>query len=152
MKKHNLGKAGSRCLDHGWQLTFNEVDFICQPPEFPLTVMADPVRLHQALDKLVENAVSFHVPGTAIELQIERMTESVILKVINQGTTIDPPMQQQIFNSMVSSRKTKDVQPHLGLGLYIVRTIMEHHNGTISVANLQDGRTGVAFSLTLPIL
>jgi signal transduction histidine kinase len=52
----------------------------------------------------------------------------------------DPPLQSM----------TKDDRPHLGLGLYIVRTILKLHGGKVSVQNLQDDRAGVVFSLTLP--
>lgn len=113
--------------------------------------MGDPVRLHQALDKLVENAVSFHVSGTPVELKLEEQADTVSLQVLNQGPLIEPTMQQQIFNSMISHRPLKDDRPHMGLGLYIVRTIMEHHGGKVSVRNVDDGRTGAAFTITLPM-
>ncbi|XCN75032.1 MAG: ATP-binding protein [Candidatus Electrothrix aestuarii] len=60
-------------------------------------------------------------------------------------------MQQQIFHSMISSRSVKDKSPHLGLGLYIVRTVLDHHDGGVSVQNLSDGREGVVFTITLPV-
>jgi dedicated sortase system histidine kinase len=146
----DLGVAVSMWLDHGWQLSFPDVQFMYTPPEYAVKVTGDPVRLHQALDKLVENAVSFHRPDTPVELMLMRRAGIATLQVINQGGTIDPAMQHQIFNSMVSCRMTKDDHPHLGLGLYIVRTILKHHGGRVSVQNLQNGRTGVAFTVTLP--
>jgi signal transduction histidine kinase len=146
----DLGKAVSMWLEHGWQLAFSGVDFVYQAPEQEVMVEVDPVRLHQALDKLVENAVSFHTPETPVELQLEQQTETISMHVINQGSTIEPALQQQIFNSMISHRPLKDDRPHMGLGLYIVRTILEHHGGKVSVQNLEDGRTGVAFAISLP--
>ncbi len=150
MEPVDVGRAVSVWLKHGWQLTFSETKFVYQPPEQEVLVKGDPVRLHQALDKLVENAVSFHVPETPVELRLEQQADTVSLQVINQGPPIDPAVQQQIFNSMVSNRPVKDDRPHMGLGLYIVRTIMEHHGGRVSVRNLEDGRTGVIFAITLP--
>ncbi|MCW5210833.1 hypothetical protein VU03_03750, partial [Desulfobulbus sp. N3] len=100
---------------------------------------------------IVENAVSFHTPDTAIELQLEQHEDNNIsLLVINQGPIIEPDMQQQIFHSMISSRTVKDKSPHLGLGLYIVRTVLDHHDGRVNVQNLADGRSGVVFTITLP--
>ncbi|MCW5201294.1 histidine kinase, partial [Desulfobulbus sp. F4] len=146
----DLGKAVSMWLEHGWELAFSGVNFIYQPPEEEVIVEGDPVRLHQALDKLVENAVSFHAPETPVELRLEHQADAVIMQVINQGPTIEPSLQQQIFNSMTSHRPVKDDRPHMGLGLYIVRTILEHHGGKVSVRNLDDGINGVSFAISLP--
>jgi two-component system, OmpR family, sensor histidine kinase ChvG len=150
MELLDMGKAISVWMHHGWKLSFSTVEFFYQAPEEEVLVEGDPVRLHQALDKLVENAVSFRSPDTAIELKLIQQADSVSMQVINQGPNIEPAMQQEIFNSMVSHRPLKDDRPHMGLGLYIVRTIMEHHGGRITVRNLDDGRSGVAFILTLP--
>ncbi len=150
MELLDLGKAVSVWLEHGWRPAFSEVDILYQAPEHEVLVKGDPVRLRQALEKLVENAVSFHTPGTAIELQLEQHENDISLLVINQGPIIEPDMQQQIFHSMISSRAVKDKLPHLGLGLYIVRTVLDHHDGRVSVQNLSDERTGVVFTITLP--
>ncbi|WPD23999.1 MAG: ATP-binding protein [Candidatus Electrothrix scaldis] len=151
MEVFDLGRAISVWLEHGWQPVFGEVDILYQEPEHEVLVNGDPVRLRQALDKLVENAVSFHSLGTTIELELENSEEGISLFVINEGPTIDPDMQQQIFHSMISSRSVKDKSPHLGLGLYIVRTVLDHHDGGVSVQNLSDGREGVVFTITLPV-
>ena len=152
MEEFDLGRAVSVWLEHGWRPAFSGVDILYQAPEYEVPVKGDPVRLRQALDKLIENAVSFHAPETAVELQLEDSEETVSLLVINQGPTIEPDMQQQIFHSMISSRAVKDTSPHLGLGLYIVRTVLDHHDGQVSVQNLSDGRKGVIFTITLPRL
>ncbi|CAK8720960.1 histidine kinase [Candidatus Electrothrix laxa] len=150
MELLDLGRAVSVWLEHGWRPAFNKVDILYQAPEHEVLVNGDPVRLRQALEKLVENAVSFHAPGTPIELQLEQHDNDISLLVINQGPIIEPDMQQQIFHSMISNRAVKDKLPHLGLGLYIVRTVLDHHDGRVSVQNLSDGRTGVVFTITLP--
>jgi len=151
MELFDLGRAVSVWLEHGWRPAFNKVDILYQAPEHEVLVNGDPVRLRQALEKLVENAVSFHTPGTPIELQLEQHEDdNISLLVINQGPTIEPDMQQQIFHSMISNRAVKDKLPHLGLGLYIVRTVLDHHDGRVSVQNLADERTGVVFTITLP--
>jgi len=152
MEIFDLGRAVSMWVEHGWQPAFPDVEFLYTAPGQNLKVKGDPGELRQALDKLVENAVSFHRPGTPVELVLERKAVTAFLQVINQGGTIEPAMQQQIFNSMVSNRTTKDERPHLGLGLYIVRTILEHHGGTVGFQNLQDDRDGVIFTLTLPVV
>ena len=58
-------------------------------------------------------------------------------------------MQGNLFESMVSIRNNKGEQPHLGLGLYIVRLIVEFHHGNVAARNLPD-HSGVEFVVTLP--
>lgn len=150
MEPFDLDRAIAVWLEQGWQQSFPDVQFLYTPPEHGVTVMGDPVRLRQGLDKLVENAVSFHQQDTPVELVLTMHNKTASLQVSNQGDIIDPSSQQRIFDSMVSSRPTRDTRPHLGLGLYVVRTIVQHHNGTISVQNLNGDTTGVVFTLTLP--
>lgn len=143
-----LDEAIEMWLVHSWRPAFPAVEFVYRRPSAPLTLHGDPTRIHQMLDKLIENAVSFHTAGSPIEITLTAKADSIVLQVANQGPTIPPELRNQIFNSMVSLRRQKDKQPHLGLGLYIVRTIVEHHHGTISAGTTEDG-TGTVFTLTL---
>ena len=70
MEAIDFGEALSRWLDFVWRKAFTEVDFVYQPPEGAAEIRGDVDRLLQALDKLVENAVSYHRPGTPIELAL----------------------------------------------------------------------------------
>ena len=56
---------------------------------------------------------------------------------------------ESLFDSLVSRRSEKSEQPHLGLGLYIVRLVAEFHEGRVTATNLPDG-SGVEFRVTLP--
>ena len=152
MERFDIGDALSVWLKNSWEKIFPEVEFLFKMPTHSISINGAPVLLHQALDKLIENAVSYHVPGTPIELILGRGKETTSLHVINQGSTIDPALHHQIFNYMFTSRVSADTLPHLGLGLYITKTILKHHDGTIVVNNLQDGREGVVFTATLPAL
>ena len=143
-----LDTAIEMWLVHSWQPAFPEVEFSYLKPEAPITLHGDPARIHQMLDKLIENAVSFHSLGTPIEINLMQRNGAIQLQVANQGPAIPKERQNQIFSSMVSFRPQKDRQPHLGLGLYIVRTIVEHHQGTISVGTT-DKDSGTVFTLTL---
>ena len=151
MELIDFGEALSKWLDFVWRKAFPGVEFIYQPPAQAAQIRGDVDRLLQALDKLIENAVSYHRPGTPIELTVEKGYGKISLRIINQGSTIDPAIRHQIFEYMVSSRVSKDDRPHLGLGLYIARTIVEYHGGRLSGTNLQDGRKGVVFTVSFPV-
>ena len=72
-------------------------------------------------------------------------------RVANAGPLLQAPMQERLFDSLVSlrERSARDgATPHLGLGLYVVRLVAELHRGRASAANLADG-SGVEFTITL---
>ena len=95
--------------------------------------------------------MSFHQQDTPLELELFQIEKEIVLRVTNQGPPIPEELRGQIFNSMVSQRTRHDSRPHLGLGLYVARTIVLHHKGSITVENLADGRDGVVFTLRFPL-
>ena len=104
----------------------------------------------QLLDKLISNANSFSKPQTDINIELSNHNKQLILKVSNQGPLLPEHMQHQLFDSMVSVRDKRGDQPHLGLGLYIVRLITEFHRGNVRACNNADGK-GVTFEASFPI-
>ena len=110
-----------------------------------------PELIHQALDKLVDNALSFTPDKGRILISLSAASSNnadVILSVTNPGPALPEKMRGRIFDSLVSMREGKAGSPHLGLGLYIVRLIAELHGGQASAEDLSDG-SGVCFSLRL---
>ncbi len=142
----NMGAALKLWLEQGWQPSYPHVTFRYQVPAAPLMVHGDPDRLRQMIEKLIDNAVSFHATGTPVTLDLSAKPDTLELQICNQGPAIDSDMLGLIFNSMVSLRTRKEKAPHLGLGLYVVRTIVEHHQGTVRAEN----KNGVCFTITLP--
>jgi len=103
----------------------------------------------QMLDKLISNADDFHQENTAIVLNLKNEGKNCLLTVRNTGAKLPDKMSDQLFQPMVSIRKSgsESTQPHLGLGLYIVQLITENHHGHVEALNWQDG---VEFCVELP--
>jgi len=145
----DLNRAIELWLEHSWQPAFPDVTFNYTGTGNTVPFTGDPGRLHQMLDKLVENAVTFHRNETPIVLNLRQGAESQVeLSVTNEGPTIPEELRPQIFNSMVSSRSQNDNQPHLGLGLYIAREITKQYGGTIEAMS-SDDPPGTRFIITL---
>ena len=113
-----------------------------------------PDLLAQALDKLVANAVSFAIAGTPIVVRVENDGDSVVVEVENSGpalpTTNGEGERARLFDSMVSLRDTAaGDEPHLGLGLYVVRLVAEFHRGVATARNRLDG-SGVVIGMRVP--
>lgn len=126
--------------------TFNE-----RIPAAPIMLRGVPDLIAQMLDKLVANAVDFHVPDSAIDIALAADAETASLTISNEGPLLPEAMAEQLFQSMVSVRPHKGgSEPHLGFGLYIVRLISEFHGGTVNAANRKDG-AGVIVTVTLPL-
>lgn len=106
-------------------------------------------RIEQLLDKLVDNAVDFHRPGSAIRIQLDARRDQLRLVVANRGPPLPTEDAGSLFESMVSGRAA-GAKLHFGLGLYVVRVIAEQHGGTARAVNLPD-RSGVAVAVTLPL-
>lgn len=131
-------------LAHPQQLfEFNDATAKCQ-------VNGSPDLLAQLLDKLISNALDFAKQDTAISISLLQQSDNVIISVANQGPPLPEEMRANLFDSMVSLRQGKSDQPHLGLGLYIVRLITEYHHGHVEVDNIDDDK-GVVFSVLLPL-
>ncbi len=115
-----------------------------------IQVNGSPDLLAQMLDKLISNALDFSDKNTAISISLQQQSSSAVISVANQGPPLPQQMRANLFDSMVSVRQGKSDQPHLGLGLYIVRLIAEYHHGHVQMDNLVDDK-GVIFSVTLPL-
>ena len=123
-----------------YRAAFPNFLFEADIPEEEISINGAPDLISQALDKLVSNAIDFHTPDTAIRFELSKINENQVnLSVSNQGPTLPDGMEQELFQSMVSVRTTKDDDPHLGLGLYLVRLICEFHGGEAVAENLADG-------------
>ncbi len=119
-------------------------------PDAPLYLHGAPELIAQALDKLLDNALSFTPADGWLRLSLRSMPDGAEIELANQGPLLPAAMQGRLFDSLVSLRDkaTPGDAPHLGLGLYVVRLVAERHGGIASARNLDDG-SGVAFSLRL---
>lgn len=113
----------------------------------PVGINGSPDLIAQLLDKLVDNALDFASPGSAIRIRAMRSGDTARLEVENDGPSIDAASVAELFEPMVSWRKSGAGQPHLGLGLFIARLIAQRHGGRM-LARPTPG--GSVFSMELP--
>jgi dedicated sortase system histidine kinase len=140
-----------RAAAEGYRDAFVGRELVVEAPHEPAIVVGAPDLVAQLLDKLVENAADFAVPGTPIEIGVERDDRTVTLIVRNEGPPLPPGAGDRLFDSMVSLRDhTADgAGPHLGLGLFVVRQIAAFHGGTARARSREDG-TGVEVAVAFP--
>ena len=122
-----------------------------QGPGTGVTVEAADYRIEQLLDKIIDNALDFALPDTAIAVALRRERSDAVLTIRNQGPLLSEDTRASMFDSMVTRRDgTNDTKLHFGLGLYVVRVIAAHHGGSAQARNLPDG-SGVEVEVRLPL-
>jgi signal transduction histidine kinase len=97
------------------------------------TAKLDPLRFDQVVTNLLSNAVKYGA-GKPIEVRVSHdlVTDAAHLEVIDGGPGIDPGMTQKIFEPFQRATSMKPI-PGMGLGLYVVKMIVEGHGGRIAV-------------------
>jgi dedicated sortase system histidine kinase len=133
------------CVE-GYRLAYAQTVFELVLSDPPVMLEGSADLLAQLLDKLVENAVDFHTPGTPVRVGLGTDAR---LRVENVGPALPEAIRDSLFESLVSERATRGgTTPHLGLGLYVARLIAEFHGGRLQAENLAGGR-GVVFEAAL---
>lgn len=120
-------------------------------PAQGLTVEGDPTRLAQAVANLLSNAAKYtEAPGGHIAIAALREGDQVALRVTDNGVGIEPEMMSRIFDMFVQERQSIDrARGGLGLGLTIVRTLIELHGGSVSAHSAGRDR-GSELTIRLP--
>lgn len=113
-------------------------------------VSGDVKYISQAINNYILNAVSHTQSGCRIEIFLKKAENSAMFSVFNEGEIIDSYSFENIWEPFFKSDKarTRNGNNNTGLGLYIVKTIIEKHNGRV---NVQNEANGVNFSFTIPI-
>jgi len=115
------------------------------------TVSGDAARLQQVVWNLLSNAVKFAPKGGYVEVRLERADTNVEIVVADNGQGIKPEFLPYVFERFrQEDAGTNRRQGGLGLGLAIVRHIVELHGGTVHAASAGLGK-GATFTVTLPI-
>jgi PAS domain S-box-containing protein len=119
------------------------------PPE-GLLVEGDPTRLAQIVSNLLSNAAKYTDAGGVVSVRARNIEGDIVLEVSDTGIGIAPETLPRIFDLFVQERQGSDrAQGGLGLGLAIVRSLVERHGGRVSARSDGYGR-GSAFTVWLP--
>ena len=126
-------------------------EFVASIPEGGVSLDADPVRIAQVFGNLLTNACKYTPPGGRIELNVERHHDQVAISVKDSGVGIPSQMLDGIFDPFAQVDRTLErSQGGLGIGLTLVKRLVELHGGTVSAVSEGQGR-GSEFTVTLPV-
>jgi len=131
------------------KITGRDLDVDVQMPEDKLMVWGDPDSITQVCYNLMDNAAKFAAPGTAIAVQITKKEGKALVSIRNLGATIPADELPLLFDRFHKADYSRSMDREgVGLGLYIVKTILNNLKETITVTS-EDGVTQFTFTLTL---
>ena len=121
--------------------------------EFPaLWVNADPVRLEQMIENVISNAIKYTPEKGSISIHATREGGSVVIRIKDTGIGIPPEMLATVFELFAQTDRALDrSQGGLGIGLTIVKTLAELHEGSVDAISAGEGH-GTEIVLRLPAL
>jgi PAS domain S-box-containing protein len=149
----DLGRlARDEVEDHRTDFERAQVGLDLHAPEVPAWVVGDPTRLGQVLDNLLANALKFTGPGGRVTVRVgpDEARQQVRLVIEDTGVGIEPEVLTRLFDVFAQADRSLDrSQGGLGLGLALVKGLVELHGGTVRAASAGRGR-GAQFTVALP--
>jgi len=116
-------------------------------PSGPAELDADAIRLGQAITNLVDNALKYTPAGGRVSVAIQSTAEAIILTVSDNGPGVPLVEREAVFRRLYRSDSSRS-QRGLGLGLSLVKAIVEAHGGSVTVGDAPGG--GARFTIRLP--
>jgi PAS domain S-box-containing protein len=108
----------------------------------------DPDRVAQVLTNLMSNALHYSPPGTPVRVTLRGEAEAVVLEVNNQGEPIPASVLPRLFEPLERGTRKDQASRSIGLGLFIVKSIVLAHGGTVEVRST--AAEGTTFAVRLP--
>ena len=142
--------TGQVLISFEQRINEKKLDVQVQMPEYPVYTFANQDAINQVIYNLVDNAVKFCPEGGVLGVKITAGKQKVYLAVYNDGEEIpaeELPLVFERFHKLDKSRSRN--RDSWGLGLYIVKTILDSHGEDINLTS-QNGRT--EFTFTLPLV
>lgn len=114
------------------------------------TISADGRRIEQILANLVDNALRYAPPGSAVTIASMPVADGVLVEVHNFGPSIPPEDRTRVFDRFYQVDRARSPGRHRGLGLSIVQELVQAHGGHVSVESSPE--SGTTFSVFLPLV
>ena len=115
----------------------------------PVYVEADRARIEQIVMNLVSNAIAYTPAGGAIRVSVHREGANAVLAIEDEGIGLEPHELERVFELFFQAKHELHRQGGLGIGLTLVRRLVELHSGTVSVKSEGAGK-GTLFMVRLP--
>jgi PAS domain S-box-containing protein len=143
--------ALARRLVEETQPTTNRHTITFSGDKQPIMILGDELRLEQVIQNLIQNAIKYSPGGGTVAVLASRQDTTAYLHVSDQGIGIPGTALPQLFRRFYRAPNADSQHiSGMGIGLYVVKEIIELHGGTVDVASQE--RQGSTFTISLPLL
>jgi signal transduction histidine kinase len=148
----DLGRVVASAIENARPLIDNAGhELVVSLPDQPIVMCGDPTRLVQVLQNLLNNAARYTERRGRIWLSAERVNDEVVIRVKDEGIGIPADMLEQIFEMFTQvDRPHEQARGGLGIGLSLVKTLVELHGGSVKAFSAGPGQ-GSEFVVRLPL-
>ena len=140
-----VARSQSLALEHGITIVTRLAE--SDGDSDTLEVLGDPILLESMIENIVRNAVRFSPRGARVELTVEALKETVVLRMRDHGIGIAKDQLESVFDWFFQGPTNRARSTGTGFGLALAKRVVGHHRGTISVRNLDEG--GCEFEIRL---
>jgi PAS domain S-box-containing protein len=145
----DLGRLTQRMIQEV-QPALDSHTIIYRPPDEPLIIVGDELRLEQVIQNLIQNAIKYSPSGGQIDILVARRGERACVVVADQGIGIPPAALPRLFTRFYRASNANPLHiSGMGVGLYVVKEIVTLHDGEVAVES-QEG-VGSTFTIWLPL-
>ena len=144
----DLSEVIGECLEAAQPIADErQLELIAEVQEIP-TMLGDRSRLGQVLDNLVSNALKFTPHSGRVSVRVSAEGDDALVEIVDTGVGIPVDEQDRLFERFFrSSNATEQAIPGTGLGLTIAKTIVERHEGSITIESVEGAGTTVRVRL-----
>ena len=142
---HHAAEASAPLLEE------SGIAYRAQLPDNPIYVEADAARLVQVVGNILNNAAKFTPRGGSVSLTVERVGDAALIRIRDTGIGIATEALPRIFDMFMQAEGTIESRSGLGIGLTLAKSLVDRHDGTISVQSEGLG-LGTEFVVRLPAL
>lgn len=128
-----------------------QIDFQCVSAEQPISINGDKALLERVIMNLIENAVTHTAEQGTIIVELEQSeTGSAAIRVKDNGSGFSQKALKHAAEQFFMEDDSRGAGTHFGMGLYIAKTILEQHQGSLNVGNREDGQ-GAVVTIEVPV-
>jgi signal transduction histidine kinase len=145
----NLTECVHQCIE-GMNFDRSRYDVDLYAPQH-VWINGDDTRIQQVITNLITNSVKFTPKGGTIRVSVMRKADSAVIEVSDPGIGIPSDLMPKLFELFVQGDRTESSSAGLGIGLSLVRRLVELHGGKVSA--FSEGKyKGSTFTVTLPCI
>jgi len=117
-----------------------KIKLVLNKPKQPIKLVADRAKINETMANYVENAIKYSPAGSSVTIDLKKENNRIIYEVSDEGLGVPEAERQNLFGKFFRAKNARKEQPDgNGIGLFVVKTIVEAHGGEAYYRPLNQG-------------